>query len=414
MHWKASVIVPVYNVEKYIHRCVDSILKQSYRNLELILVDDGSTDHSGRICDEYEKRDNRVRVIHQKNTGLSGARNTGIRQSTGDFLFFVDSDDYVSPHLFEKGLAAFDKSGADMIQFNGQSVYGHRQGGLFGYYIPYYMDDTDFLRKWFLLGEDSHACKRAYRRSTFSHLMFPLGVTFEDLYINTSTLLHAGKLCAIPDVLYYYENEEHGSITQVKSVKNLLGLSRASMKAMTDLPDGARYKPYREMFRLQALIPLFYIWYHYKNDANYINKSMVQPQEVVELYSVLSQKADPWYSNSLEQMDPGMTQELSYAAHCLSLEYKIKIMGGLKLDIQQKEKDMAGYLIRLLSVDSVIHTLSVNWKRKFIDMLEKYRNLKSLHLRVQQKVLLHSALFHMDMPLILEGKHLLKKGMQRE
>lgn len=87
MHWKASVIVPVYNVEKYIHRCVDSILKQSYRNLELILVDDGSTDHSGRICDEYEKRDNRVCVIHQKNTGLSGARNTGIRQSTGDFYF---------------------------------------------------------------------------------------------------------------------------------------------------------------------------------------------------------------------------------------------------------------------------------------------------------------------------------------
>ena len=84
------------------------------------------------------------------------------------------------------------------------------------------------------------------------------------------------------------------------------------------------------------------------------------------------------------------------------------------MDIQQKEKDMAGYLIRLLSVDSVIHTLSVNWKRKFIDILEKYRNLKSLHLRVQQKVLLHSALFHMDMPLILEGKHLLKKGMQRE
>lgn len=259
MHWKASVIVPVYNVEKYIHRCVDSILKQSYRDLELILVDDGSTDHSGRICDEYEERDNRVRVIHQKNTGLSGARNTGIRQSTGDFLFFVDSDDYVSPHLLEKGLAAFDKSGADMIQFNGQSVYGHRQGSLFGYYIPYYMDDTDFLRKWFLLGEDSHACKRAYRRSTFSHLMFPLGVPFEDLYINTSSLLHAGKLCAIPDVLYYYENEEHGSITQVKSVKNLLGLSRASMKAMTDLPDGARYKPYREMFRLQALIPLFHI-----------------------------------------------------------------------------------------------------------------------------------------------------------
>lgn len=414
MHWKVSVIVPAYNVEKYIHRCVESILKQSYRNFELILVDDGSTDHSGRICDEYEKKDNRIRVIHQKNAGLSGARNTGIHYSTGDFLFFVDSDDYVSHYLLEKVLAAFAKSEADMIQFNGQSVYGTKLDGLFGYYIPRYMDNTEFLRNWFLLGEDSHACKRAYRRSSYPNLTFPLGLSFEDLYINTSSLLQAKKLCAIPDVLYYYENEEHGSITQIKSAKNLFGLSKASMKAMTDLPNEIRYESYREMLRIQALIPLFYIWYHHKKDADYINKSMVQPQEVVELYSVLSQKADPWYSNSLEQMDPGMTQELSYAAHCLSLGYKIKIMGGLKLDIQQKEKDMAGYLIRLLSVDSVIHTLSANWKRRFIDMLEKYRNLKSLYLRVQQKVLLHSALLHMDMPLILEGKHLLKKGMQRE
>lgn len=414
MHWKVSVIVPAYNVEKYIHRCVESILKQSYRNFELILVDDGSTDHSGRICDEYEKKDNRIRVIHQKNAGLSGARNTGIHYSTGDFLFFVDSDDYVSHYLLEKVLAVFAKSEADMIQFNGQSVYGTKLDGLFGYYIPRYMDNTEFLRNWFLLGEDSHACKRAYRRSSYPNLTFPLGLSFEDLYINTSSLLQAKKLCAIPDVLYYYENEEHGSITQIKSAKNLFGLSKASMKAMTDLPNEIRYESYREMLRIQALIPLFYIWYHHKKDADYINKSMVQPQEVVELYSVLSQKADPWYSNSLEQMDPGMTQELSYAAHCLSLGYKIKIMGGLKLDIQQKEKDMAGYLIRLLSVDSVIHTLSANWKRRFIDMLEKYRNLKSLHLRVQQKVLLHSALLHMDMPLILEGKHLLKKGMQRE
>lgn len=414
MHWKVSVIVPAYNMEKYIHRCVESILKQSYRNFELILVDDGSTDHSGRICDEYEKKDNRIRVIHQKNAGLSGARNTGIHYSTGDFLFFVDSDDYVSHYLLEKVLAAFAKSEADMIQFNGQSVYGTKLDGLFGYYIPRYMDNTEFLRNWFLLGEDSHACKRAYRRSSYPNLTFPLGLSFEDLYINTSSLLQAKKLCAIPDVLYYYENEEHGSITQIKSAKNLFGLSKASMKAMTDLPNEIRYESYREMLRIQALIPLFYIWYHHKKDADYINKSMVQPQEVVELYSVLSQKADPWYSNSLEQMDPGMTQELSYAAHCLSLGYKIKIMGGLKLDVQQKEKDMAGYLIRLLSVDSVIHTLSTNWKRRFIDMLEKYRNLKSLHLRVQQKVLLHSALLHMDMPLILEGKHLLKKGMQRE
>lgn len=414
MHWKVSVIVPVYNVEKYIDRCVESILKQSYRNFELILVDDGSTDHSGRICDEYEKKDNRIRVIHQKNAGLSGARNTGIHYSTGDFLFFVDSDDYVSHHLLEKGLAAFEKSGADMIQFNGRSIYGHRQGGLFGYYITHYIDDTDFLRNWFLLGDDSHACKRAYRRSSYPHLTFPLGVSFEDLYINTSSLLQAKKLCAIPDVLYYYENEEHGSITQIKNAKNLFGLSKASMKAMKDLPDEVCYRPYREMFRLQALIPLFYIWYHHKKDADYINnKSIIQLREVLKLYSSLIRESDPWYTNSLEQMEKEAVQEFSYAAHCLSLEYKIKIMGGLKLDIQQKERDMIGYLLRLLSIDAVIHKLPADCRETYMGIL-KNKDFASIPLRMEQKVLLQSAIFHVNIPLRLEGKHLLKKGMRRE
>lgn len=414
MHWKASVIVPVYNVEKYIHRCVDSILKQSYRNLELILVDDGSTDHSGRICDEYGKKDSRIHVIHQKNAGASGARNTGIRYSTGDFLFFVDSDDYVSHHLLEKSLAAFEKSGADLIQFNGQSVYGTKPGNFFGYDIPRYMDNTDFLRNWFLLGEDSYAGKRAYRRSSYPNLAFPLGLSYEDLYINTSSLLQAKNLCAISDVLYYYENEEHGSITQVKSVKNLLGLSKASMKAMTDLPDGAWYRPYKEMFRLQALIPLFYIWYHHKKDADYINKSMVLSQEVGELYSTLSKESDPWCTNSLEEMETGTVQEFSYAAHCLSLEYKIKIMVGLGIDTRQKERDLIGYLLRLLSVDAVIRELSNGWKQICIGTLREYDKFKSVNLRLEQKILLNSVFIHFDIPLVLEGKHLLKKGMHRE
>ena len=92
-----SVIVPVYRVEKYIRRCVDSILAQSFRDYELILVDDGSPDYSGAICDEYATRDPRIRVIHKENGGLSSARNVGIDAASGEYLFFMDSDDIIHP-----------------------------------------------------------------------------------------------------------------------------------------------------------------------------------------------------------------------------------------------------------------------------------------------------------------------------
>ena len=96
-----SIIVPVYNVEKYLKRCVDSILEQTYKDFELILVDDGSTDDSGTICDEQQKRDNRVRVIHQKNGGLSAARNSGLAEAKGDYITFIDSDDFIDKTFLE-------------------------------------------------------------------------------------------------------------------------------------------------------------------------------------------------------------------------------------------------------------------------------------------------------------------------
>ena len=101
-----SVIVPVYKVEQFIHRCVDSILNQTYTNLEIILVDDGSPDRCGEICDEYAEKDSRIRVIHQKNGGLSAARNAGLDICTGDYIAFVDSDDYIEADMYERMLTA--------------------------------------------------------------------------------------------------------------------------------------------------------------------------------------------------------------------------------------------------------------------------------------------------------------------
>ena len=99
---KISVIVPIYNVEDYLHRCVDSIINQTYTNLEIILVDDGSPDNCLKICDEYAKKDSRIKVVHKKNGGLSDARNAGLEIATGEYIGFVDSDDYISLYFYEK------------------------------------------------------------------------------------------------------------------------------------------------------------------------------------------------------------------------------------------------------------------------------------------------------------------------
>lgn len=106
---KISIIVPIYNTEKYLSICISSIINQTYTNFELILVDDGSTDHSGQIADDYAKKDKRIKVIHQKNQGQSAARNAGLKKATGDFVSFIDGDDEIKPDFLEKLLSAYNK-----------------------------------------------------------------------------------------------------------------------------------------------------------------------------------------------------------------------------------------------------------------------------------------------------------------
>lgn len=111
-----SVIVPVYKVEPYLHRCVDSIRIQTYKNLQIILVDDGSPDNCGKICDEYTELDARIIAVHQKNRGLSGARNTGLRYAKGEYVAFVDSDDWIVPMMYETLVGMIEKNDLDMAR----------------------------------------------------------------------------------------------------------------------------------------------------------------------------------------------------------------------------------------------------------------------------------------------------------
>lgn len=119
-----TVIIPVYNVEKYLHRCVDSVINQTYRNLEIFLVDDGSTDSSALICDEYAKKDSRVKVLHKENGGVSSARNLGLKNATGEYLTFVDSDDYILLTCIEKMVRGMEENDVDMVAVNWKDQNG--------------------------------------------------------------------------------------------------------------------------------------------------------------------------------------------------------------------------------------------------------------------------------------------------
>ena len=110
-----SIIVPIYNVERYLVQCIDSILNQTYKEIQVILVDDGSTDSSGKICDEYRQKDNRIVVIHQENKGLVAARKEGLKKSAGEYVGFVDGDDYIEPQMYARLLAIMESTEADIV-----------------------------------------------------------------------------------------------------------------------------------------------------------------------------------------------------------------------------------------------------------------------------------------------------------
>ena len=126
MNQTISVIVPVYNVEKYLSQCADSILSQDYSDLEVIFIDDGSTDASGQICDQYAEKDPRVRVIHQKNGGAAAAKNAGLRMASGKYLSFVDSDDYLEPNVYGGLVRTLLDTGADVVQGSFREIYRNR------------------------------------------------------------------------------------------------------------------------------------------------------------------------------------------------------------------------------------------------------------------------------------------------
>lgn len=207
-----TIVVPVYNVEKYLSRCVDSILDQTYTDFELLLVDDGSPDNCGEICDEYAKKDDRIFVVHQNNGGLSAARNTGIdwfyKQNRSDYITFVDSDDWLHPDYLKILMNGVTEKDLKICACNYKRVtteLPHQNYDENGYEVT---SPEDFLvnHSW----QYNYAWGKLYHKSVFEDVRYPVGKNFEDTFTTYKVLHKCEKFAYIDLQLYYYLRNEQG------------------------------------------------------------------------------------------------------------------------------------------------------------------------------------------------------------
>ena len=217
-----SVVVPVYNVAPYLERCVKSVLRQTYKDLEVILVDDGSTDGSGELCDQLALTDIRIHVVHQKNQGLSGARNTGIRQATGEYIAFIDSDD---EWLFDDGLEKLLKTTSndkDLIIFKGVNIWKDGRKTPFGDYDVSHISRLPDAQTVFSHLVESQqfqmsACFLLVRRKvlTDNGLYFPQGLISEDVQWSLMLWQYVHSVCVTNLEFYGYYHRENSITTSV-------------------------------------------------------------------------------------------------------------------------------------------------------------------------------------------------------
>lgn len=210
-----TMVVPIYNVDRFLAVCIESILAQSYKNLEIILVDAGSTDSCGRICDEYEKKDARIRVIHQVNKGLSEARNAGIDAASGAYIAFIDSDDYIDRNYVETLFGALVENDAEIAVCSFRYVSEEEDYVRNSTVLP---KKKIFTGQQFLLAEKQLrdlsviVWNKLYKRSVFSKLRYKAGVLYEDAYIYPKLFWERRKVVVTSEILYSYRKRQ-GSIT---------------------------------------------------------------------------------------------------------------------------------------------------------------------------------------------------------
>lgn len=217
-----SVVIPVYNVEEYLPRCMASVLAQSYGNLDIILIDDGSTDNSGHICDQYAGQDSRIRVIHKKNGGLSDARNKGIESAKGQYITFIDSDDSIDEDMIEYLYCLLKKHGCRMSLSSHYVVYNREERAVAEKMPDEKLSDKECIKRMCYQGSiDTSAWAKLYEISVFKTIRYPKGKLFEDIGTTYKTFLECKEIACGYQAKYYYYIRPQSITTRAFNCKKL-------------------------------------------------------------------------------------------------------------------------------------------------------------------------------------------------
>lgn len=241
MNYLISVIVPVYKVEKYLNKCIDSIINQTYKNLEIILIDDGSPDGCPEICDNYKKKDSRIKVIHTKNKGAGHARNQGIREANGDFISFIDSDDYISPLFYEYLIGLFNEN-IDIVEcgyidvYDDSEIFESKESYMENEYSKFEAmreHITDHIFRQLIWN-------KLYRKKTINSIFFPEGKKIDDEFWTYKIIGNSRKLISSSRKLYGYRQQKDSVMHNVNSISRLQAVDAKSQRhdyILTNIPN---------------------------------------------------------------------------------------------------------------------------------------------------------------------------------
>ena len=218
-----SVIVPVYNVAQYLEKSITSIQQQTYQNLEIILVDDGATDESGRLSEQIAEQDDRVLIYHKENEGLSQARNDGLKQAHGDYVIFIDSDDYIHPEMIASLYQQLVKEDADVSSCGVMNVYANSESPQTENQDDYFICDTEIFLREYLIGEKipGTICNKLIKKEIAAQLTFPKGLIYEDAYYHFDLIKVAKKYVVNTKPYYYYFHRGDSITTKPYTEKDL-------------------------------------------------------------------------------------------------------------------------------------------------------------------------------------------------
>lgn len=269
-----TIVIPIYNVEKYIDDCVQSIINQTYENLQIILVDDGSTDSCPKICDKYKQKDARIEVIHKKNGGLSDARNAGIQGARGKFICFVDSDDFTNCVYVEKLYNLIIKNDADISvsgfkrvqEFKEEYFKGKEENSIEKIYTGKQMIENIYDRSLYV--QSSVTWNKMYKTEMFKKTKFPYGKLHEDEYTTYKLYYNCKKVVMTSEILYYYRYVQNSIMNKKFNKKRLDGIL-----ALEERMRFFQEKNEEKLYNLTLVRYLNVIMIHYTNCKMFLENS---------------------------------------------------------------------------------------------------------------------------------------------